>query len=1103
MKDKKREFDLKDAFAAPPESYVRRTRATLDSLEEADNVKKVAWGSALAIACALVIMTTAFAAGLNNLRMRDNIAGQQLSNGNTPAASTGAVRDVDNDVTISVDDAQFDGEYLYLYFELRGNEAYQKRALDVENGYEVSVSVNGREVSPMVGSIVAEGAGVTRCAGVYKCDAAQAADVLIDVGNDKIGATFAKRVQTGTSIQRCRVYQSADGGMPEPIESFGLMGDHFKMVQVKYAAGSNLGDASLEVARDNSVMSQYTDENGACTIGILLRDVDSPDITFHLFDSDTNAASKQVTLTLAPMTEAVMVPDTITYNSEGQFDGEILHLRIETDDAADMDVTVNGQTPEVLGGVATIQHAGGNDVISYVYDMVYRCAQAEQADVRVTTHAETGAGFSMQVNVSNGMKMYGLDWLGANEPDGFNGYAINGSGFGMAVLNWPADDAQALGMGMDYSLNVNNVQANISDYYLDESAQNRMVVYLAGESLPDEFTLAGNEGYDDVALKMAEIDSATVIGQIGTGNDGELASNGTGSEAIAVSANVQDFDEPVVELERVAQTGDSIILSISVSTPGQEVYSAIDAAVSGEDEGAAYAQPAPPADAILIEGIELKAGDEALKCVSLASTRPNEDDRSRLALTAAYRAAQNASDAYNVTVECGGTNYEFSFTAENAGFAGSTVESTYDGRYLLVSYWQPVNDSIAGAEQTDGEITLETIAQDNKLEPVWSLEKTADDDKNLVFVRLYEYSAGDSADFNLCLNMDGKQYEEQFTVHSNDSAIHELNVDCDTPDATVRAFEIGGEMLLAVEYDCADSANPIVLYSGESGVSENDVLSGDDGVPKTVRLNVLYDSVPEDGNIKLYSADGAEAMQICVKYANGLNVEKAYRVGDYIYALASVEPEGGNNARWSGEVDRVTDEISALTDITDEQERGARLYELTREYNDAMKSLTEPEAATIGGADGPIDVYIKESTGSTPEIGTGDSSAADADDGNADTANSAESVSTVGGADGPTDIYIASFGNISLVRQPRLFVNGEDATLCVADVSGIVECPEGTLMLALVCRAGETDGASLHVTIDNNGFWIELNAENWLGGEFEGWMNAVNPDAAGAEMSVD
>ena len=177
--------------------------------------------------------------------------------------------------------------------------------------------------------------------------------------------------------------------------------------------------------------------------------------------------------------------------------------------------------------------------------------------------------------------------------------------------------------------------------------------------------------------------------------------------------------------------------------------------------------------------------------------------------------------------------------------------------------------------------------------------------------------------------------------------------------------------------------------------------------------------------------------------------------------------------RWSGEVDRVTDEISALTDITDEQERGARLYELTREYNDAMKALTEPEAASIGGADGPIDVYIKESAGSTPEIGTGDSSADDADDGNADTANSAESVSTVGGADGPTDIYIASFGDISLVRQPRLFVNGEDATLCVADVSGIVECPEGTLMLALVCRAGETDGASLHVIIDNNGFWTE------------------------------
>lgn len=189
-------------------------------------------------------------------------------------------------------------------------------------------------------------------------------------------------------------------------------------------------------------------------------------------------------------------------------------------------------------------------------------------------------------------------------------------------------------------------------------------------------------------------------------------------------------------------------------------------------------------------------------------------------MTAAYRAAQNVNDAYNVTVECGGTNYEFSFTAENAGFAGSTVESVYDGIYLLVSYWQPVNASTADDEQADGEITLETIAQDNKLEPVWSLEKTADDGKNLVFVRLYEYSAGDSADFNLCLNMDGRQYEEQFTVHSNSSAIHELNVECDTPDAAVRAFEIGGEMLLAVEYDCADSANPIVLYSGERGVSK-------------------------------------------------------------------------------------------------------------------------------------------------------------------------------------------------------------------------------------------------------------------------------------------
>ena len=51
---------------------------------------------------------------------------------------------------------------------------------------------------------------------------------------------------------------------------------------------------------------------------------------------------------------------------------------------------------------------------------------------------------------------------------------------------------------------------------------------------------------------------------------------------------------------------------------------------------------------------------------------------------------------------------------------------------------------------------------------------------------------------------------------------------------------------------------------------------------------------------------------------------------------------------------------------------------------------------------------VKGSRTGTPEIGTGDSSAADADDGNANTANSAESVITVGGADGPTSIFLTS-----------------------------------------------------------------------------------------------
>ena len=797
MKENKREIDLKKAFAAPPESYVRRTKATLDSLEEADDVKKVAWGTVLAIACALVLMTTAFAAGLNNLRSRDNIAGQQLSQGGTPAASTAGARAVDTDVEISIDDAQFDGEYLYLYFEVRGNEAYQKRALAVDNGYELSVSVNGEYAAPVISNVVAAGAGATRCAGVYKCSAAQIAYVRVDVGNDAIGATAAQSVSADARIQRCRVYQTADSDVPEPAESFALMGDNFEMVQLKYEPDAWPGDFSLKMDADNSALSQYTDEYGRRTLTVLLRGENNPTVKLYVYSDNSGAAPQTITLDISPMAAAVDESYAITYQSECQFDGEILHLRVESNESADMSVTVNGQTPEMLGGVGTIQHAGSDEDISYIYDNVYRCAQADSADVRVTRDAETGAGFNMRVDADDKIKRCALEWRGAGAPDGFSGYAINGPGFGMAVLDWAADGESQPGAGMDYSLNVGGVQANISDYYVNGDAHNRMIVYLSGANLPAEFTLAGNEAHEDIALALGE------------------------------------------------------------------AY-------------AAQAEQTPP------------AADKAL-----------------------------------------------------------------------------------------------------------------------------------------------------------------------------------------------------------------------------------------------------------------LSVEKAYRADGCVYVLASIAPSQGKTARWSGEIDRITDEISGLSNNLDESERSQRLYELTREYGAAVNALiqqSQVEAQAIGGADGPTAIYINDGESETadaaPEaaasvgiIGGADGpTSIYANEGEAETADAAPeaaanvgiiggadgptsiyvnggeaetapNVGVIGGADGPTNIYIGNLDGINLVRKPQLFVNGNSATLCVEDVSAIAKRRDGALKLALVCEAGESDGVYLSVNVDNGELSAQVRAEKWAGGEFEDWMNAVNPYLVNDEMA--
>ena len=73
---KRNELDLRKAFAAPPESYIAKTRATLESLEE-EPVKKFTFSVALALTCALLLMGSALAVGLSGAWRTDTITGQQ------------------------------------------------------------------------------------------------------------------------------------------------------------------------------------------------------------------------------------------------------------------------------------------------------------------------------------------------------------------------------------------------------------------------------------------------------------------------------------------------------------------------------------------------------------------------------------------------------------------------------------------------------------------------------------------------------------------------------------------------------------------------------------------------------------------------------------------------------------------------------------------------------------------------------------------------------------------------------------------------------------------------------------------------------------------
>ena len=427
----KSDFDLKKAFGAPPASYRRRTRATLASLEEGTQVKKVSYGAALAFACIVLMMAGGLAAGLSGA-WRTDITAPPVQTYDRGGAPTSAARAFDEGVDMTVDSALYDGHCLYVRVTWHNPAEY------ADSDYMLTLSVNGQQPELLAGWLTAGEESVYEFLG--RCEEPEGGVLSVDIGDAERGRTVNCELKEHEEFSYYMLTPAHCTGMPAPEYGFAVGAEDFGYAELRYDASAEgverLMMSALSLAEDGGARIASRADGEAYELSVLCAKL--PD---SLTLSAEYADGGEVGMSGFDLTESDWsAPDgprptpgaALRIDSEGQFDGELLWLRVALGGGeGELErVSVNGCEPELL---ARHTRTAGDE---RVCDMLYRCAEADAAEVVI--ELDGGApGLKLTLEAQERMERYR-----ARAVDGsLEGWAVNGRGFGMARLEGAADGA--------------------------------------------------------------------------------------------------------------------------------------------------------------------------------------------------------------------------------------------------------------------------------------------------------------------------------------------------------------------------------------------------------------------------------------------------------------------------------------------------------------------------------------------------------------------------------------------------------------------------------------------------------------------------------------
>ena len=563
----KSDFDLKKAFGAPPASYRRRTRATLASLEEGTQVKKVSYGAALAFACIVLMMAGGLAAGLSGA-WRTDITAPPVQTYDRGGAPTSAARALDEGVDMTVDSALYDGHCLYVRVTWHNPAEY------ADSDYMLTLSVNGQQPELLAGWLTAGEESVYEFLG--RCEEPEGGVLSVDIGDAERGRTVNCELKEHEEFSYYMLTPAHCTGMPAPEYGFAVGAEDFGYAELRYDASAEgverLMMSALSLAEDGGARIASRADGEAYELSVLCAKL--PD---SLTLSAEYADGGEVGMSGFDLTESDWsAPDgprptpgaALRIDSEGQFDGELLWLRVALGGGeGELErVSVNGCEPELL---ARHMRAAGDE---RVCDMLYRCAEADAAEVVI--ELDGGApGLKLTLEAQERMERYR-----ARAVDGsLEGWAVNGRGFGMAHLEGASD-----GAGLQPG-----------EYGAD-----------AGAALG--ITASEQEGKLDVLI-------CSDAGRLPL----ELALPGDAA-AIALEPDDGVLDSAALEAKFIeAACGDGYVaVSYTVSAPGRRLYSG-----GAQDGGAVRVEPAE----LLVDG-------ESMPCAMYMAGSESEDALNCLAI---------------------------------------------------------------------------------------------------------------------------------------------------------------------------------------------------------------------------------------------------------------------------------------------------------------------------------------------------------------------------------------------------------------------------------------------------------------------------------------